>query len=237
MNGTVYVRHEFSKQTELLHLMGQLGIRHVLVGIESFLDDNLSAFDKHQTFTALRQSIATFKQHGFLVSGTFIMGAGRETPVTAASYLRVARELKLDLAYFFAYSLYPQMCGEGMGADRLFLEDLSYGTGHFVFFFPERIRPSRLQRELLNAHLGFYSWGRMLRNALLLRWQEVVRLILHRRLFLRLRPLMRTYVGAVEKLERGLYRGGVLDEIALRGKQIPRHPCFEIPQATVAHSA
>ena len=227
MNATVYVRHEFAKNRELLGAMREAGFTRLLTGIESFSDKSLADMKKHQTFRSLRQSVTIFKEFGFRVSGTFIMGSGEETPATAARYLAVARDLNLDYAYFFAYALYPSMCTGDITRDRIFMQDFDWGTGHFIFFFPERIRPSRLQAELLKAHLGFYSWRRIIGKALRFRLKDVAELFLHRRLFTRLRPYMQQYGTFLAATERGLYRGEELDRTALTARDVPKHVSYE----------
>ena len=226
MNATAYVRHEFSRQTDLLLMMRQVGFTRLLVGIESFLDGTLNEFDKHQDFKAVQESIKIFQRYGFRTSGTFIMGAGEETPTTATKYLDVAQKLNLDYAFFFIYGIYPHMCNESFPKERTFLNDFDYGTGHFIFFFPKHIRPSHLQHELISAHLGFYSPNRILNRIVRGKWKDVAELILHRRLFMRLRPYVEEYEKSLMGLEEGVYKGDTLDIESLQKKEIPRHFCF-----------
>ena len=68
--------------------------------------------------------------------------------------------------------------------------------------------------------------GRIIRSLLRGRLQDTVELILHRYLFLRMRPWVKEYVSYVERLEEGLYDKGTLDVDALRRKEIPKLPCF-----------
>jgi radical SAM superfamily enzyme YgiQ (UPF0313 family) len=222
MNATAYVRHDFSRQTDLLRLMRQAGFTRLLVGVESFIDGTLKEFEKHQDFKSVQESIKTFRRYGFRTSGTFIMGLGEETPATSVMYLDVARKLNLDFAFFFIYGIYPHMCSESMPKERIFFNDLKYGTGHFIFFFPEKIRPSRLQNELLKAHLGFYSIGRIFNRLVRGKWKDVAELILHRILFLRMRRHVKQYEEYLRELENGLYKKDILDIKALLKKNIPR---------------
>lgn len=226
MNATAYVRHEFSAQTDLLLMMRKVGFTRLLVGIESFIDGTLEDFAKDQSFAAVQESIKTFQRHGFRTSGTFIMGAGTETPDTAKRYLQVARDLNLDYAFFFIYGVYPQMCNQFISAEHVFLNDYKYGTGHFIFFFPPKIRPSYLQHELIRTHLKFYSPGRILNRLIRGKWKDVAELVLHRRLFKRLVPHVKAYTRSVRKLEEGLYKGNNLDVDALHAASIPKLPCY-----------
>ena len=227
MNATAYVRHEFSRQSDLLRMMRKAGFSRLLVGIESFVDGTLNELEKHQNFKSVQESIKIFRRYGFRTSGTFIMGVGEwETRATAGKYLDVARRLKLDYAFFFIYCVYPQMCDEYLPKERVFLNDLNYGTGHFIFFFPKNIPPSQLQHELIRSHIAFYSRSRILSRFLSGRWKEVVELILHRRLFLRLRPHIEEYENYLRELEEGLYKDESLDIEALRKKEIVKLPCY-----------
>jgi bacteriochlorophyll C8 methyltransferase len=226
MNATAYVRHEFAHHPDLLDLMRRVGFTRLLVGIESFVDGTLQDMDKRQSFAGVRDAIRVFKERGFRTSGTFIMGVGNETPETAARYARVAIDLGLDYAFFFVLGVYPHMCAEFVPKERIFLTEFRRGTGHFIFFFPESIRPSRLQDEMVKAHLSFYSFGRILNRLVRGKFKDVSELTYHRLLFLRLRYFVNRYQRYVRHVEAGLYDGDKLNMAALRQKSVPKLSCY-----------
>ena len=226
MRATIYVRYEFARHTDLLGMMRKVGFNRLLVGVDSFNDTTLDDLDKRQDFRSVQEAIRTFKRYGFRISGTFIMGAGNETPETAKQYLEVARKLDIDYAFFFMYGIYPETCTEAFPKERVFFNDYDYGTGHFIFFFPKYIRPSVLQQELMDAHIAFYSRKRILRSLIRGKWRDAVELFVHRRFCLHLRPSVEKYIKYLQELEQGLYRGNILDVEALRRREIPKLESF-----------
>jgi radical SAM superfamily enzyme YgiQ (UPF0313 family) len=222
MNATAYVRYEFAHHPDLLDLMRRVGFNRLLVGIESFVDGTLHDLDKRQSFAAVRDAIRVFQKHGFQTTGTFIMGVGNETPETAVRYADVAIKLDLDYAFFFVLAVYPHMCPEFMPKERTFLTEFRRGTGHFIFFFPQSIRPSHLQDEMVRAHLKFYSVGRIASRLLRGRFKDAAQLVYHRLLFLRLRQHVNRYLRYVRNLEADIYDGDQLNLEALRHKKVPK---------------
>jgi len=226
MNATAYVRHEFAHHPDLLDQMRRVGFTRLLVGIESFVDGTLHDMNKRQSFAEARDAIRVFQEHGFRTSGTFIMGAGNETPATAARYAEVAISLGLDYAFFFLLAVYPHMCAEFVPKERIFLTEFRRATGHFLFFFPESIRPSRLQHEIIRAHLTFYSLGWILNRLLRGKFKDVSELTYHRIHFLRLSWYVNRYQRYVRYIEDGLYNGDKLNVEALKHKNVPKLACY-----------
>jgi radical SAM superfamily enzyme YgiQ (UPF0313 family) len=226
MNATAYVRYEFAHHPDLLDLMRRVGFTRLLVGIESFVDGTLHDMNKRQSFAEACDAVRVFRKHGFRTSGTFIMGVGNESPETAARYADVAIALGLDYAFFFLLGVYPYMCADFVPKRRIFLTEFRRGTGHFIFFFPENIRPSRLQDEMVRAHLRFYSVGRILNRLVRGRFKDVSELTYHRLLFLRLRRRVNRYQRYVRHIEAGLYDGDKLNMEALSRKRIPKLACY-----------
>ena len=227
MNAVVYVCQDFSRQTRLLALMREVGFTRILIGIESPREESMRALGKTQSLESVRQAVAAFKEQGFMVSASFIMGAADETADEASRYLEVAEELGLDYAYFFVFSVYPEQCDELVRRDRVFLDDYRYATGHFVMFFGDRVRPSVLQRIVAETNVGFYSRRKIVRQIIGFNWKRAVELAFHRRLYRRLARAARVYSRKLETLERGLYAGNRLIPSALASRPLERLRAYD----------
>ena len=227
MNAQVYVCQDFSRHTELLRLMRQVGFTRILIGVESSRDEAMRRLGKQQSFDRVREAVATFKKHGFRVYASFIMGTPGETAADAAAQLDVAERLGIDYAYFFLFSVYPEQCDDFAERDRVFLDDYRYATGHFVMFLGDRVRPSVLQRILVDTHLRFYSRRKMIRKVLTLAWRDAVEISRHRYLFKRLARTARAYASDLERLERGLYAGDELQRSALAAAPLKRLQSYD----------
>jgi len=215
MRATVYVCQDFSRQTELLALMRKVGFSKILIGIESPREDAMRTLGKNQSLESVREAVAVFKSYGFDVSASFIIGAADETAEQARACLDVAESLGIDYAYFFVFSVYPEQCDRLVARDRVFLGSFRYATGHFVMFCGDHVRPSVLQRILVQLHLAFYSRRKIARMIFKLKWRRAIEIAVHRRLFKRLAVAAGDYTVRLEELEKNLYRRDELMPSAL----------------------
>ncbi|MEN6333973.1 MAG: radical SAM protein [Phycisphaerales bacterium] len=71
---TVQIRLDKANDPELLAAMRQAGIRHVAIGFESPIDEELKAMNKHINSEKMLSLVKVFRRHGFWVHGMFIFG-------------------------------------------------------------------------------------------------------------------------------------------------------------------
>jgi anaerobic magnesium-protoporphyrin IX monomethyl ester cyclase len=71
---TVQIRLDKANDPELLAAMRQAGIRHVAIGFESPIDEELKAMHKHINSEKMLSLVKVFRKHGFWVHGMFIFG-------------------------------------------------------------------------------------------------------------------------------------------------------------------
>lgn len=90
---TAQIRLDRAKDPELLGAMRKAGIRHVAIGFESPIDEELRAMNKQVRSKEMLSLVKVFRQFGFWVHGMFIFGypAAAETPFAMPAAERVRR--------------------------------------------------------------------------------------------------------------------------------------------------
>lgn len=71
---TVQIRLDKANDPELLAAMRQAGVRHVAIGFESPIDEELQAMNKHVSAEKMLALVKVFRRLGFWVHGMFIFG-------------------------------------------------------------------------------------------------------------------------------------------------------------------
>ena len=71
---TVQIRLDKAKDPEMLAAMRQAGVRHVAIGLESPIDEELQAMNKHISSRDMLALVKVFRHFGFWVHGMFIFG-------------------------------------------------------------------------------------------------------------------------------------------------------------------
>jgi radical SAM superfamily enzyme YgiQ (UPF0313 family) len=71
---TVQIRLDKAKDPELLAAMRRAGVRHVAIGFESPIDEELQAMNKHIHSEDMLSLVRVFRRLGFWVHGMFIFG-------------------------------------------------------------------------------------------------------------------------------------------------------------------
>ena len=71
---TVQIRLDKARDPQLLAAMREAGIRHVAIGFESPIDEELRAMNKHLDSKQMLSLVQVFRRSGFTVHGMFIFG-------------------------------------------------------------------------------------------------------------------------------------------------------------------
>jgi len=101
---TVQIRLDKARDPELLAAMHEAGIHHVAIGIESPIDEELQAMNKHVNSEEMLSLVRVFHRFGFWVHGMFIFGypaasdTGFAMPVSERikRFRRFIRKAKID---------------------------------------------------------------------------------------------------------------------------------------------
>ena len=165
----IFERHEIGRDDELLKLMWDAGVRSIIVGIESLANDNLKAFKKGQDRNEVIRSIENILRHGIHVIGTFVIGADADTPERGREIVEFIRKTRISLNIFILHDLYEEeRAGLIIPLNRRFKtyyrmshpEDtghLDYLTGSFATYFPKRMKPSSLQKCVIDVYREVFT--------------------------------------------------------------------------------
>jgi len=199
------------RDPEMLDLLRQAGFIRIFCGLESINPETLREYRKNQSEDAMRECIAAMQAHGVRVHGSFMLGGETDTMETVERTIRFAIETGIDSASFYALCEYPFECHDFvpntqmLPPHRLLPDNLDYYNLNFVSIYPKRMRPSTLQRGLIEAHERFFSWGRIGEMLTRGRWDGVRLRCMTRWGHYRLIRQMRDYLPYLEQRERGKY--------------------------------
>ncbi|MCC6624766.1 MAG: B12-binding domain-containing radical SAM protein [Deltaproteobacteria bacterium] len=212
---------------ELLELARKANFVRLFIGFESVNPGTLAEFRKPQSGATATAAIRAIHAQGLHIHGSFIFGADADTTESMRETLDFAIGNRITTASFFSLTQFPNECHSGatgtnvIPQNRLVATNLDHFDLHRVTHLPLQVRPSQLQRQLIDAIRRFYSPVRIAAafasgdryRALML----ASGLWMHRRL---LAP-MRAHVGWLEQQEKGLYD----DRNRLRVDRLPaQHP-------------
>jgi anaerobic magnesium-protoporphyrin IX monomethyl ester cyclase len=226
INGRYFcmVRIDIVKDDELLDLMQRAGVRELFFGFESINDDTLKAFDKRQTRADVIKAVEKAYDYGMRIYGSFVIGGEDDDPEDVREIVDFAIEndfLNLGMFPILNYPGVEPDC-ELIPESRILVPSWDYMSGNFVTYFPKQMKPSTLQREMLEGYRRFYSIFRVFKYLLRLRPRQAARLLAL--LLFTHRPLrkhMERYTTYLEKVEEGLYdQKGNLIESRLEGRTI-----------------
>jgi len=147
---TVQIRLDKARDPELLAVMREAGVRHVAIGFESPIDEELSAMNKRVSSDEMLSLVKVFRRFGFWVHGMFIFGypVAPDTdfamPVDerVQRFRRFIRKSRVDSVQVLLPVPLP---GTGLrarleGQDRIYsLQDVGweYYDGNFPLFEPD----------------------------------------------------------------------------------------------------
>ena len=166
---TVFERHEIGFDDEMLDLMKRAGVRCLIVGVESLVDENLKAFNKKQTSLKALQSINNIKKHGLHVIGTFAFGFTGDTKEKAGELAEFIKKTGLSLNVFILHDVHMEESDELIiPLNRRFMtyyqqtdpdntDFLDYATGSFLTYFPAQMKPSSLQKCIVDIYKQTYT--------------------------------------------------------------------------------
>lgn len=172
---SVFERHEISRETELLRLMKKAGVDCLVIGVESLSDEQLDAFDKDQRGKDVISSIQTIKDRGIHVIASMVIGYDGDTPEKAKDIVGFITENQLGMTLFPLYDI----CRAGedtlVPVNRRFWTQyqkvdpsdtrfFDYFTGHFVTYFPKTMKPSTLQKCIVDIYSNVYTHEYILKS-------------------------------------------------------------------------
>ncbi len=172
---TVQIRLDKARDAELLEAMHEAGIRHVAIGIESPIDEELQAMNKHVRSEEMLSLVRVFHRFGFWVHGMFIFGypAASETGFAMPAsergkrFRRFIRKARIDTIQV----LLPVPLPGTQLRDRLKRQNRVYPTqdvgweyydGNFPLFEPDApMTAPEMQRAVKRIMRWFYRFQYM----------------------------------------------------------------------------
>jgi radical SAM superfamily enzyme YgiQ (UPF0313 family) len=205
----VLSRIEVARDDEMIALMRQAGITQIYQGYESIQPETLVGYDKKQTVEKIIGTIEKLHSFGFRISGSFVVGADTDTLETIRRSVDFVLDQKLTIAYFFPiWGHYPEQI-RGYQAIvpwyRSIFRGWKYCDGNFVTHFPLHMRPSQLQRALIEAPRRVFSPAQVLDAIKRGKHADAKEKITHRYMWSTIEKGMREYIPFLEERENGLY--------------------------------
>jgi len=158
MKATALVRADLCHDERLLKVMRAAGVANLSVGIESLNDQTRRDFKKKTSYDTIVRSIDIFHEHGFSVTGLFIVGYDTDDLDSFDRIEKFINETGIEKWKVSPLTQVLELPDQFMPAHRFFLWDefacfdrdvIDYGNGEFVLFYPKYIKPSTLQKSIM----------------------------------------------------------------------------------------
>lgn len=214
-----FTRCEATEDHELMDLLKQAGFQTMYMGAESLSDEILIQMNKHQTIEKVRRAIENIKSHGMMVTITFQAGNDEDDRYAVERAVDFGLEHDVDGVYFISAWSWPEEEKPVMDKRRMILKSLDYANGHFVTHFPMQMKPSTLQRSVLDQQRRFWNPARVAGFIRRGRWDRVAHLLAQRYALAKFEGPVRDYVPFLEEIEQPYYDENEhlrLDKIAQR---------------------
>ncbi|MDR4508243.1 MAG: B12-binding domain-containing radical SAM protein [Candidatus Brocadiaceae bacterium] len=155
-------RVEIGKDLEMLKLFKEAGGYRLYLGIENPSRACLEDYHKKLDVDIMTESINNIQLHDIEVFGLFMYGGDKYYPGTGEKIARFA--IENNIAGLLLQAVYPipstEFFSNNKNKNRIFTYDWSYYRG-LVVFFSKYIKPSVLQREMIETSVLFYSVKRL----------------------------------------------------------------------------
>jgi radical SAM superfamily enzyme YgiQ (UPF0313 family) len=185
---TVQIRLDKGKDAELLTSMREAGIRHVAIGFESPIGEELEAMDKRLKPEDMIDLSRKFHQAGFFIHGMFIFGypaaEGAEFSMPAQEriqrFRKFIRKARLDSVQVLLPVPLPgtELTRRLKGQNRIFPQNLvgwEYYDGNFPLFVPDApMTPEEMQASIHQIMGRFYRFKNMFNIGLNILWFPVL---------------------------------------------------------------
>lgn len=205
----VLTRIEVARDDEILGLMREAGITQIYQGYESIQPDTLVGYDKKQTVEKIVTAINKLHKFEFRISASFVVGADTDTLQSIQQTVDFVIDQNLTIAYFFPiWGHYPEQI-RGYEAIvpwyRSIFRGWKYCDGNFVTHFPLHMRPSQLQRMLIQSPQQVFSPRQVAKALKRGLYADAKEKITHRYMWATIAKGLRDYIPFLEELEDGLY--------------------------------
>jgi radical SAM superfamily enzyme YgiQ (UPF0313 family) len=172
MKATVLVRADLCGDRRLLETMRAAGVNNLSIGIESLSDRTRNDFRKRTSRDTIFEAVDVFHELGFSVTGLFIVGYDTDDRDCFERIRHFINQTGIEKWKASPLTQMPELSGQFLPAHRYFLWDefsrfgrqlIDYGNGECVIFFPRHLKPSTLQKEMMEFNGSATSFGDLAR--------------------------------------------------------------------------
>lgn len=156
----IFTRIETARDADFIRQIKNLGVGVIFLGIESIHDPTLHLYGKDQSKQDIVAALKVCRDHDMKVLGFFVLGADTDTSDVAPRSVEFAIENRLHhIGLFSLYGFPDQMQSIGIpqiiGNARFIHHDWRFFNSNFVVHFPLQMKPSRLQRGIIDGYRAF----------------------------------------------------------------------------------
>jgi radical SAM superfamily enzyme YgiQ (UPF0313 family) len=161
------MRHEASRDPELLGLMARANCDRAFVGFESVNQKSLDLYGKKEKVEDVVNAIKNFHRKRVKIHGMFMAGSDADTAEDIKELSRFARESGVDTFQLMVTTPNPgsrdfkQLVKEGR---ELLSRNWTHFDGHHVVHIPAKITPYELQVQVAKTMREFYSLPRAIKS-------------------------------------------------------------------------
>jgi radical SAM superfamily enzyme YgiQ (UPF0313 family) len=162
------VRTDITRYPDLVKDMRKAGCTTVYVGFESVSNATLNSLSKHQTIDDIQRAIDVFHSSGIRIHGMFIFGGDDDDKSIFKETVKFSLRNKIDTVQYMILTplpgteTYQKLESEG----RILHKMWHYYDGLHAVFQPKNMTPFELQQGMLASFEEFYSYTRLLNEAL-----------------------------------------------------------------------
>jgi len=201
-----FVRLDVAEDEELLKLLHKAGVLMLYIGFESINDETLNKYNKKQTLSDIKKAVSVIQKHKIDILASFVLGADDDTKETVRETANFAISSNFAGLYMFCLGEYPnRLENRLLPIQRTFQYNWDYLNGNFVTFFPKRMKPSTLQKELIRGHNKFYATTQIAKALLMGQLGKAGHRMLFKYNWYRVNKEVKQYLPYLEKVEQGLY--------------------------------
>ncbi len=200
-----FIRYESAEDEELLELMKRAGFIQLYIGAESLNDEVFVRMKKHMTVQKLIRSIQLIQKHKLAVTLSFQAGNDEDDRHAVRNAVDFGIEYDLNGVYFISTWSFPEAPKPVFAKNRMILKSLDYGSGHYVTHFPLNVKPSSLQKTILEQQKRFWSIKRGLGFLRQGKWERFTSLLIQHYALSLFEKQVDEYVDYLEEIEEGYY--------------------------------
>jgi radical SAM superfamily enzyme YgiQ (UPF0313 family) len=172
MKASMFVRADLCEDRRMLELIRAAGVTNLSIGIESLSDRARHDFKKRTSLDTIRKSVDVFHEYGFNITALFIVGYDTDDMDSLQRIHEFINETGIEKWKATPLSQMPEAPGQFLPAHRYFLWDefsrfgqdvVDYANGEYAIFFPKHMKPSTLQKKIMEFSCSATSLGDLVR--------------------------------------------------------------------------